>query len=88
LCVVGLALVAFSAAAAPAFAGRGLVVGVNEDAVKWRPGISSTANDLGLGYYRVTQRWEPGRSQANEADAASDSAPRPQKKSPLIKPRA
>ena len=30
--------------------------------------------DLGLGYYRVTQRWEPGRSQAGAADAASVAA--------------
>jgi hypothetical protein len=71
LFVLGLALVAVSAAASPAFAGRGLVVGVNEDGVKWRPGIASTANDLGLGYYRVTQRWAPGQSQPSTADAAS-----------------
>jgi hypothetical protein len=74
LCVLGLALVAVSAFVSPALAGRSLVVGVNEDAVKSRPGISSTANDLGLGYYRVTQRWEAGRSQASAADAASVAA--------------
>jgi hypothetical protein len=74
LCVLGLALIAVAATPAAALAGRGLVVGVNEDAVKWRPGISSTANDLGLGYYRVTQRWEPGRSQPSAADAASIAA--------------
>jgi len=67
LCVLGLALVAVSAFVSPALAGRSLVVGVNEDAVKSRPGISSTANDLGLGYYRVTQRWEAGRSQPSAA---------------------
>jgi hypothetical protein len=71
LFVLGLALVAVAATPAAALAARGLVVGVNEDAVKWRPGISSTANDLGLGYYRVTQRWEAGRTQADAADAAS-----------------
>ena len=74
LFVLGLALVAVAATPAAALAARGLVVGINEDAVKWRPGISSTANDLGLGYYRVTQRWEPGRSQAAAADAASVAA--------------
>jgi hypothetical protein len=58
-------------AAAPAFAGRGLVVGVNEDAVKWRPEISSIGSDLKLGYYRVTQGWQPGQAQPSESDTAS-----------------
>jgi hypothetical protein len=58
-------------AAAPAFAGRGLVVGVNEDAVKWRPEMSSIGSDLKLGYYRVTQGWQPGQAQPSESDTAS-----------------
>ena len=74
LFVLGLALVAASAVVSPALASRSLVVGVNEDAVKARPGIAATANDLGLGYYRVTQRWEPGRSQPSAADSASVAA--------------
>jgi hypothetical protein len=60
-----------ASAAAPAFAGRGLVVGVNDDAVKWKPGISATANDLGLGYYRVTQGWHAGQTQPSGSDTAS-----------------
>ena len=66
-----LALVLAGSAVRPAFAGTKLVVGVNDDAVKWRPGISSIANDLGLGYYRVTQGWQPGQTQPSESDAAS-----------------
>jgi hypothetical protein len=63
-------LVALSGAA-PALAGRNLAVGVNDDAVKWRAGISSVANDLGLGYYRVTQRWQPGQTEPSAEDVAS-----------------
>ena len=62
--------------AAPALAGRNLAVGVNDDAVKWRAGISSVANDLGLGYYRVTQRWQPGQTEPSAEDVASPSPTR------------
>ncbi|MGN6202514.1 MAG: hypothetical protein ACTHNY_08925 [Solirubrobacterales bacterium] len=72
--IVTLALALAALAAAPALAGRGLVVGVNEDAVKWRPDISSVGSDLNLGYYRVTQGWEPGRTQPSDSDAASIAA--------------
>jgi hypothetical protein len=61
-------------AAGPALAGRNLVVGVNDDAVKWRPGVSSIGNDLGLGYYRVTQGWQPGQTQPSASDTASIAA--------------
>jgi hypothetical protein len=44
-----LALVLGGAAARPALAGTKLAIGVNDDAVKWRSGISSITNDLGLG---------------------------------------
>jgi hypothetical protein len=71
---VTLALVLPALAAAPAFAGRGLVVGLNEDAVKWRPDISSIGSDLNLGYYRVTQGWEPSRTQPSDSDTASIAA--------------
>jgi len=57
--------------AAHAQAGRNLAVGVNDDAVKWRPGISSVANDLRLGYFRVTQSWQPGQTQLNASEAAT-----------------
>src|SRR5215216_2944232 len=57
--------------AASATAGRNLVVGVNDDAVKSREGISSVANALGLGYYRVTQRWQPGQTQPSPSDTAA-----------------
>ena len=66
-----LALVLAGAAARPAGAGTKLAIGVNDDAVKWRSGISSIANDLGLGYYRVTQGWQPGQTQLSQSDAAS-----------------
>jgi hypothetical protein len=69
-----LALVLAGSAAGAALAGKQLVVGVNEDAVKWNPGVSSIANDLGLGYYRVTQGWQPGQTQPTAADDASLSA--------------
>lgn len=69
--VLSLVLVFAASGAAPALAGRNFVVGVNEDAVKWRPGISSISTDLGLGYYRVTQGWQPGQTQLSDSDAAS-----------------
>jgi hypothetical protein len=69
--IVTLALALGALAAAPALAGHSLLVGVNEDAVKWRPGISSIGSDLNLGYYRVTQGWEPGRTQLSDSDTPS-----------------
>jgi hypothetical protein len=70
------ALVALVAVLVPAtaLAGRGLAIGVNDDALKWRPGISSVAGDLGLGYYRVTQGWQPGKTQPSVSDTASMAA--------------
>ena len=68
--VVVTVVVALSGAAS-ATAARNLVVGVNEDAVKSREGISSVANTLGLGYYRVTQAWQPGQTQLRPSDTAS-----------------
>lgn len=72
--IVTLALALAALAATPALAGRSLVVGVNEDAVKWRPDISAIGSDLNLGYYRVTQGWVPGRTQPSDSDAASIAA--------------
>jgi hypothetical protein len=73
-CLLGVALVVVVAAltATPAaLAGRGLVVGINEDAAKWRPGLSSIGNDLNFGYYRVTQGWQPGQMTPTDSDTAS-----------------
>jgi hypothetical protein len=71
--MLGAALVVVVAAlaATPALAGRGLVVGVNEDAAKWRPGLSAIGNDLNFGYYRVTQGWQPGQTQPSASDTES-----------------
>jgi hypothetical protein len=74
LVTVALVLVVATVAPASAAAGRGLVVGVNDDAVKWRPGISAVTNDLGLGYYRVTQGWQQGQTQPTASDTASIAA--------------
>jgi hypothetical protein len=68
--VVSVVVIAL-AGAAPALAGRNLALGVNDDAVKSRAGISSVASDLGLGYYRVTQSWQPGQAEPSASDAAS-----------------
>ena len=71
LAVTGLVLVVAIAGAAPAQAARDLVVGVNDDAVKWRSGISAVGDDLRFGYYRVTQGWQPGQTQLTDSEAAS-----------------
>ena len=69
--ISALLLVLTAATAAPVLAGRGLNVGVNDDAVKWRPAISSVGSDLKFGYYRVTQHWSPGQTQPSPSDTAS-----------------
>ncbi len=69
--VLGVVLVLALFGTASALAGRNLAVGVNDDAVKSREGISSVANSLGLGYYRVTQRWQPGQTQVSPSDSAT-----------------
>ena len=65
------AVLAFALSASPALAGRSLAVGVNDDAVKSRADISSVANDLGFGYYRVTQGWQPGQTEPSASEVAS-----------------
>jgi len=72
--IAALLLAVAAATASPAFAGRGLVVGVNDDAVKWRPAISSVGSDLKFGYYRVTQGWRPGQTAPSPSDTASIAA--------------
>ena len=67
---LGVILVLALSGAAPALAGPDLAVGVNDDAVKWA-GTSSVADDLGLGYYRVTQGWQPGQTEPSASDVAS-----------------
>jgi hypothetical protein len=69
--VLGVVFVLALLGAASALAGRDLAVGVNDDAVKSRQGISSVANALGLGYYRVTQGWQPGQTQLSPSETAS-----------------
>jgi hypothetical protein len=71
LLALGASLVVACAITSLALAGRNLVVGVNDDAVKWRPGIPAIANDLGLRSYRVTQGWQPGQTQPSDSDVAS-----------------
>ncbi|MGN6429752.1 MAG: hypothetical protein ACTHNB_03340, partial [Gaiellaceae bacterium] len=55
-------------------AGGGLVVGVNVDAVMWRPDISAVGSDHNRGYSRVTLGWERGRTPPSDSDAASIAA--------------
>ncbi len=69
--VLSVVVVLALSGAAPALAARNLALGVNDDAVKSRAGISSVANDLGLGYYRVTQGWQPGQTEPSASDTAS-----------------
>ncbi len=53
---------------------RSLVVGVNDDAVKWHPGISSIANDLGLGYLPGDPGLATGTDTTERSDVASINA--------------
>ena len=71
LVVFGVLLALAVAGAAPALAARNLVVGVNDDAVRSRTGISAMADDLNFGYYRVTQAWQPGQTQPSASDTES-----------------
>jgi hypothetical protein len=54
-----------------AHAGRGLLVGVDDDALKWEPSAQFLApvQDLGLGAVRVTFDWRPGRTRPSISDA-------------------
>ena len=58
--------------AAPAHAGRSLLVGVDDDGLKWEPAASflAPAQDLGIGAVRVTFTWRPGRARPSFSDAA------------------
>jgi hypothetical protein len=70
--VFALALFASAALTAPAAAGDGLFVGVDEDAVKWGHTqlAASITRALGLKAMRVTLAWEPGQSTLSGSDAA------------------
>jgi hypothetical protein len=51
--------------AAPASAGRGLIVGVNDDTVKWlarQNGVLGVQRDLGLDAVRLTVHWKHGQT--------------------------
>jgi hypothetical protein len=56
---------------AAAQAGPGLLVGVDDDGLKWEPSTSflAPAQDLGLGAVRVTFGWRPGRTRPTFSDA-------------------
>ena len=47
-------------------AGRSLLVGVDDDGLKWEPSAAflAPAHDLGVGAVRVTFAWRPGHSRS------------------------
>jgi hypothetical protein len=58
-------------AAAPAASARPFFVGVNDDAMKWSddPGtIAEVGSDLGLGGFRMSLPWQPGKRALSAAD--------------------
>ena len=59
------------ACAGQAHAGRNLLVGVDDDGLKWEPAAAFLApvQDMGLGAVRVTFEWRPGRTRPTSADA-------------------
>ncbi len=68
--VLALLLVA-AGAAGRAQAQPGLLVGVDEDQVKWvrnAEPLQSAVTDLGLGAVRITQRWTPGQAKISPVD--------------------
>jgi hypothetical protein len=64
-------LVAVCALAPAARAGPGLLVGVDDDGLKWQTAAEFLApvQDLGLGAVRVTFPWRPGRTRPSFSDA-------------------
>ena len=52
-------------------AGPGLLVGVDDDGLKWEPSADFLApvQDIGLGAVRVTFTWRPGRTRPSFSDA-------------------
>ena len=66
-------LVVLACICAPAaHAGRGLLVGVDDDGLKWEPADAFLApvHDLGVGAVRITFVWRPGRTRPSSSDAA------------------
>src|SRR5919204_1194798 len=66
-------LVVLACICAPAaHAGRGLLVGVDDDGLKWEPADAFLApvHDLGGGAVRITFVWRPGRTRPSSSDAA------------------
>ena len=59
------------AIAPAARAGPGLLVGVDDDGLKWQaaPDFLAPVQDLGLGAVRVTFPWRPGRTRPSFSDA-------------------
>src|SRR5947208_2326796 len=65
-------IVVLACALAPAArAGPGLLVGVDDDGLKWQSSADFLApvQDLGLGAVRVTFTWRPGRTRPSFSDA-------------------
>jgi hypothetical protein len=65
-------LVVLTCALAPvARAGPGLLVGVDDDGLKWQAAgdFLAPVQDLGLGAVRVTFRWRPGRTRPSFSDS-------------------
>src|SRR5437588_6532182 len=62
------------ALAPPAPAGPGLLVGVDDDSLKWYTptrALISVYRDLGVGAVRVTLAWQPGQLAPNRTDRTS-----------------
>lgn len=60
------------ALAPAAHAGRGLLVGVDDDGLKWElsEAFLAPAHEVGIGAVRVTFDWRPGRTRPSSSDAA------------------
>ena len=55
--------------AAPAWAGFGLMVGVDDDSLKWAPAagdVVASHRDLGMTAVRVTLQWTPGLAKLDD----------------------
>lgn len=68
---LALIVVVVCALAPAARAGSGLLVGVDDDGLKWQDSAAFLApvQDLGLGAVRVTFPWRPGRTRPSFSDA-------------------
>jgi hypothetical protein len=66
-----LAAIAVTLVPAPAEAGRGLLVGVSEDGLKFEPAAAARdARRVGFRAFRITAQWSPGQRNPNAAQLA------------------